>query len=371
MPAHDRDDAWSDPAPVSGAGASIEPASHRARADGRAGRHAWTRDSGEWRQRERTGEWTGPKHASGEWPTLHLDAQRDSADWNEARTEVFSSPEEWTPPRPAEPRWTAQDWTVADQSVRRPGAQRRIEWLDGPDGDDAARSHWKAVGPGSRTCPTRSPTPDAGGEPRSVDKTKRGQEEGHDGWTDEEWFRLGDAPTEELFTRRAMPRSHRRPEPLRKATLRVLAAVLVAGGGVGLTMNLTSGDGGNPGAPARVEDRALQRVDGPVMPVPSASATPTDAQTDRRRPTRRPSRRWRRPRPGKRPRSRRPPRSRPRHRRAVAPAPAPTTPVPTTPVPTTPPPTTDPTPTPTPEPSASPAPREQRAGVEPAHPLIG
>ena len=135
MPAaHDRHDAWSDPAPVSGAGPSIEPASHRARPDGgsassRAARHSWTRDSGEWRQRERSGDWTGPKHASGEWPTLHLDAARDSVDWNDARTEVFSCAEDWTPPRPAEQRWTAEDWSVADHSARRPGARRRIEWL--------------------------------------------------------------------------------------------------------------------------------------------------------------------------------------------------------------------------------------------------
>ena len=173
---------------------------------------------------------------------------------------------------------------------------------------------------------------------------------------------MGDAPTEELFTRRTMPRSHRRPEPLRKATLRVLAAVLVAGGSVDLTMNLTSGDGGKPAAAARAEDRSLQRVDGPVMPR-LGEPFPTDAQTTdgqtssaaiggplapattRKATTVKPTTA--------------PPVVAPaRPRRPVTPTP---TTVPTT-VPTTPP-TTDPAPTPTPEPSASPAPP---ASSEPA-----
>ena len=74
MPAHRRDDVWSSPDPVSGAGADIAPASHRAG----NGRHAWNRNSGEWGRRERNADWTGPKHSSGEWPTLHLDAVRDT-----------------------------------------------------------------------------------------------------------------------------------------------------------------------------------------------------------------------------------------------------------------------------------------------------
>ena len=258
------------------------------------------------------------------------------------------SPPRRSGPRPGRPSHAGRPRTGPwpTTSVRRPGAQRRIEWLDGPDGDDAPaplESSW--TGLADLSHPEPAPEPAANLE---AWKDEAWKEEGHDGWTDEEWFRLGEAPTEELFTRRTMPRSHRRPEPLRKATLRVLAAVLVAGGGVGLTMNLTSGDGGNAGAPARVEDRALQRVDGPVMPVPSASATPTDAQTTDGQAnsaaiaplapatTRKAT--------AVTPTTPQPTTAPP----AVAPAPAPTTPVPTTPVPTTPvpttpPPTTDPT----------------------------
>jgi len=223
LPAHDRDEAWSDPAPVSGAG--IEPASHRARAA--RGRHSWTRNSGEWRQRDRSSDWTGPKHSSGEWPTLHLDAARDSGDVREP--ELFSS--EWPPKRlaeplwttqdpaepswttqdvaesswtsesrwtaqdvaepswtsesrwtaqdPAEPPWTAQDWAAADSSPRGEAARRRIDWLDGPDldvpqpepaagtvhaeGAEAATTGWSVSRADRRALTSRS----GGGSPGS------------------------------------------------------------------------------------------------------------------------------------------------------------------------------------------------------------
>jgi hypothetical protein len=428
LPAHDRDDdAWSDPATVSGAG--IEPASHRARAA--RGRHSWTRNSGEWRQRERSADWTGPKHASGEWPTLHLDAARDSADLREP--ELFSSDwpparptSDWPPARPAEPRWTAQDWAAADSSPRREAASRRIDWLDGPDLDDvtpaptaglpglASASAWASFAAGLEPAAGSDAAADGWSvslwdeaskvwddatkadatkdDATKADATKAdatmddatkvwdhqawdhkaGDEKADwaearesswaearesavgdhriraettdDGWTDEEWLRLGDAPTEELFTRTSTPRSHRRPEPMRKVTLRVLAAVLVAGGSVGLTMNLVSSNGNDQPAQSQVEDQNPQRFDGSVAPTQSASPTPTDPQTTSQadaatEPLAPATTR----------------KATPAKATTTQPAPAAPAPAPTTPAPTTPPPTTEPVPT-TPPPTTEPAP---------------
>jgi hypothetical protein len=419
LPAHDRDDAWSDPAPVSGAG--IEPASHRARVA--RGRHSWTRNSGEWRQRERNADWTGPKHASGEWPTLHLDAARDSADLREP--ELFSS--DWPPPRPAEPRWTAQDWVAADSSPRGEAASRRIDWLEGPDLDDvtpaptAVLPAWSsfAAEPELATEAEPAAEPDAAADGWSVsrwdDATKVWDEQawdhkaedeqgdwahgygaGHkkdwahddqtsdekagvwdslvgdhriraeaidEGWTDEEWLRLGDAPTEELFTRTSTPRSHRRPEPMRKVTLRVLAAVLVAGGSVGLTMNLVSGDGNDQPAQTQVEDQSPQQYDGSVVPTQSASPTPPDPQTTSQADA------ATEPLAPATTRNATLAKTTTTQPAPAAPAPVPTTSAPATtppttePAPTTPPPTTEPTPAPT---SAPAKPSDPPASSEPA-----
>jgi hypothetical protein len=339
LPAHRRDDAWSSPDPVSGAGADIAPASHRAG----NGRHAWNRNSGEWRRRERGADWTRPKHASGEWPTLQLDATRDSGEWSKPRADLFGdwrptetsqveasqveetsfadwldragetgradSPVSPAPPvspastagaiLPAAPRWSSEDWAEADRAVNSGLSVRHIDWLDEPD-DHALTASLRGLPRGSMwagladsphagphdgpEAPNAHDWPDRYDAPTSPAPLRTVEAHHEDnGWTDEEWLEKGSAPTEELFASRAVPRSHRRPEPVRKVTLRVLAAILVAGGSVGLTMNFASGHGPSQAAPVRVDDGVSQDIQrqasSDAATQPPASPAPTDRQT--------------------------------------------------------------------------------------------
>jgi len=252
--------------------------------------------------------WTTQDVAESSWTSESRWTEQDVAEPS------WTSESRWTAQDPAEPPWTAQDWAAADSSPRGEAVRRRIDWLDGPDLDDVPQPEpVHAEGTGAATAgwsvsrwddATKVWDEQAGedkdrwaydyaagdekvdrpeardiavGDHRIRSEADNGWTE--DGWTDEDWQRLGDAPTEELFTRRTTPRSHRRPEPMRKVTLRVLAAVLVAGGGVSLTLNLVSADGNNnPPAQTRVEDQNPPRFDGSVAPTQSASPSPTDPQ---------------------------------------------------------------------------------------------
>jgi hypothetical protein len=240
----------------------------------------------------------------------------------------------------AAPRWSAEDWAEADRVVSRGLSVRRIEWLDGPE-DRAATAGLSGLtdpsddgpaydtlsydGPaydtpsygrtsfGSRSFDGSSfdgssfdgssyggPSYDGGSfdnprvpedGPRTFDEptspaplwtVAARNEDG--GWTDEDWLERGNAPTEELFASRTVIRSHRRPEPVRKVTLRVLAAILVAGGTVGLTMNFASGHGSNQAAPVRVDDgmsQDLQRqASSDMSTAPPAPTTTEPASAD-------------------------------------------------------------------------------------------
>jgi len=89
-----------------------------------------------------------------------------------------------------------------------------------------------------------------------------------------EWpeFEGDSRPTEELVSGRGSPIiSHRKREPVRRAAVRVLAAVLVAGGGVGLVMNFSNHTGTSQAAPVRTDDDASR---GSLRPTSEDSATP-------------------------------------------------------------------------------------------------
>jgi len=82
-------------------------------------------------------------------------------------------------------------------------------------------------------------------------------------------------PTEELTTGRSVPISHRKREPVRRAAVRVLAAVLVAGGGISLAMNLTNHTSTTQAAPLRTGDDASRSSLRPTSAEESATPAPT------------------------------------------------------------------------------------------------
>jgi pyruvate dehydrogenase E2 component (dihydrolipoamide acetyltransferase) len=87
-------------------------------------------------------------------------------------------------------------------------------------------------------------------------------------------------PTEELLDRGSTPISHRRPEPVRRATFRVLAAVIVAGGGIGLALNLTDGSSVQAGPAQFADDGTRSLPQNPAPPVaPAITPTPSPTPT--------------------------------------------------------------------------------------------